>query len=56
METDRGDTSLVLRGEEHIRRLDGNRLLIADEHGVQFLVRDCRALDRASRALLDRFL
>lgn len=56
VETDRGDTSLVLRGEEHIRRLSSSRLLIADQHGVQFLVRDCNALDRASRALLDRFL
>ena len=56
VETDRGDTSLVLRGEEHIRRLGASGLMIADQHGVHFLIRDLRALDRASRALLDRFL
>ena len=56
VQTDRGDTLLVLRGEEHIRRLGPCELLIADQHGVQFRVRDLRELDRASRVLLDRFL
>ena len=56
VETDRGDASFVLKGEEDIRRLDRSMLLIADSHGIQFLVRDLGALDRASRKLLDRFL
>lgn len=56
VETDRGDTTLLLKGEEDIRRLPGGRLLISDSHGVQFLIRDPAALDRASRRLLDRFL
>jgi hypothetical protein len=56
VETDRGDTSFVLKGEEDIRRLGANGLLIADSHGIQFLVRDLTALDKASRRLLDRFL
>jgi len=30
--------------------------LIADSHGIQFLISDLAALDRASRKLLDRFL
>jgi hypothetical protein len=46
----------VLRGEEFIRRLGAHSLLIADSHGIQFLVRDIAALDRGSRRLLDRFL
>lgn len=54
--TDRGETALVLKGEEDIRRLPGGMLLIADSHGVQFLIRDLSALDRPSRRLLDRFL
>lgn len=54
--TDRGETRLVLRGEEDIRRLPGSVLLIADSHGVQFLIRDPGKLDRHSRKLLDRFL
>ena len=56
VETDRGETSFVLRGEEDIRRLMGSTLLISDSHGIQFLIRDLHALDRASRKLLDRFL
>jgi len=53
--TDRGDTSFVLKGDEDIRRLAGNTLLISDSHGIQFLIRDMTALDRESRRLLDRF-
>lgn len=56
VETDRGRTQLVLKGEEDIRRLPGGRLLIADRDGVSYLIRDPAALDRASRRLLDRFL
>lgn len=56
VETDRGDTALVLKGEEDIRRLAGNALLVADRHGIQFLIRDLQALDRQSRKFLDRFL
>ena len=54
--TDRGDTALVLKGEEDIRRLSATRLLIADSNGIQYLVRDLGRLDRHSRKLLDRFL
>ena len=56
VDTDRGETSLVLWGEEFIRRLGKAGLLIEDSHGIHFLVRDLKALDRASRRLLDRFL
>ena len=54
--TDRGETSLTLRGEEYIRHLGSGALLIADEQGIHFLIRDLQALDRHSRRLLDRFL
>jgi hypothetical protein len=54
--TDRGDFEFVLKGEEDIRRLGGGALLVADNHGVQFLIRDLFALDRHSKKLLDRFL
>lgn len=56
VDTDRGAFELVLKGEEDIRRLTGSTLLVADSHGVQFLIRDVSALDRHSRKLLDRFL
>lgn len=56
IETDRGDTRLLLKGEEDIRRLGRTALLIADGRGIHFLVRDLSSLDRPSRRLLDRFL
>ncbi|MEC5384164.1 DUF1854 domain-containing protein [Uliginosibacterium sp. H3] len=56
VETDRGDFSFILKGEEDIRRVAGGTLLIADSHGVQFLIRDQYSLDRTSRRILDRFL
>ncbi len=54
--TDRGTTTLVLKGEEDIRRLDGSALLVTDSHGVGFRIADARALDKRSRRLLERFL
>jgi hypothetical protein len=56
VDTDRGDTEFVLKGEEDIRRVAQSALLIADSHGIQFLIRDLQALDKASRKILDRFL
>ena len=56
VETDRGDTSFVLKGEEDIRRLKGSALLIASSEGVQYGIADMMALDRPSRRLLERFL
>ncbi len=56
IETDRGNTSLELKGEEDIRRLSATVLLVTDRHGVQFLIRDLAQMDRHSRKLLDRFL
>ena len=56
VETDRGPTEFVLRGDEDIRRIGKeNALLIADVHGIQYLVRDHFALDAQSRRILDRF-
>jgi len=56
VETDRGETSFILKGEEDIRRLARTGLLIAGSQGVQYSVKDMTALDRASRRLLERFL
>ena len=56
VETDRGETAFVLKGEEDIRRLQGRALLIASSEGVQYSIADMSALDRASRRLLERFL
>lgn len=56
VETNRGDTELQLKAEDHIRRLSPSALLITDSHGVSFLIRDLEQLDAHSRKLLDRFL
>ncbi|MCB1942077.1 MAG: DUF1854 domain-containing protein [Candidatus Accumulibacter sp.] len=56
VETDRGSSRFVLKGEEDIRRLASPALLIADSRGIQFLIRDRYALDPHSRRILDRFL
>jgi hypothetical protein len=56
VDTDRGPTELVLKAEEDIRRLGEGRLLVLDSHGIQFIVPDQFALDRASKRILDRFL
>ncbi len=56
VETDRGATGLVLKGEEDIRRLPDGRLVISSVNGIQYLVADPAGLDRASKRRLDRFL
>ena len=57
VETDRGETTFVLKVEEDIRRFGSlSRLRIASEEGSHSLVPDVAALDKASRKLLERFL
>jgi Domain of unknown function (DUF1854) len=55
IETDRGPTRIRLKGEEDIRRIAGNTLLISDSNGLQFLIKDSTQLDKVSKKLLDRF-
>lgn len=55
IETDRGPTRIRLKGEEDIRRIACNTLLIADSNGLQFLIKDSTKLDKLSKKLLDRF-
>jgi hypothetical protein len=54
--TNRGDTELLLKAEDHIRRVSLATLLITDGYGVSYLIRDVDVLDSHSRKLLDRFL
>ena len=56
VKTDRGDTEFTLKGEEDIRRIGEKSLIIADNHGIQFLIRDMFTIDKNSRRILDRFL
>ena len=56
VETSRGATQFVLKGEEDIRRISKDTYLISDNHGVQYLIENIQLLDKHSRRLLDRFL
>ena len=56
VQTNHGETRLILKGEEDIRRLVSPALLIADSNGIHYLIRDRYALDAHSRKILDRFL
>ena len=56
VKTDRGETAFVLKVDEDIRRVGEASLLIADSHGINFLVRDMFKIDKHSRKILDRFL
>ena len=56
VETDRGETRLLLNAEEDIRRLSGTSLLVMDGRSIQFLIRNPQTLDAASRKILDRFM
>lgn len=54
--TNRGEATLTLKSEDHIRRLTHTSLLISDSHGIDFLIPEIEQLDKHSRKLLDRFL
>lgn len=56
VQTNRGSTRLKLKGEEDIRRVNKDSLLIADANGIQFLIKSVAELDKTSRKILDRFL
>jgi hypothetical protein len=56
IQTHKGATELLLKGEEDIRRLNSNTLIVSDAYGVQYLIKNLSAMDRHSRKLLDRFL
>ncbi len=56
VDTNRGMAELILKAEDHIRRLTPTSLLIADSHGIHFIIRDIDQLDNHSRKLMERFL
>ena len=56
VQTDRGETEFILKGEEDIRRIGPASLLVSDNHGIHFLIRDMFEIDKHSRKILDRFL
>jgi hypothetical protein len=55
VETDHGRTHFVLNSEDDVNRLDDNRALVTDAHGIRYLIPDTRRLDAHSRRLLERY-
>ena len=54
--TDRGPTAFLMEDSDNdVRRLGPNRILLGDSHGIRYLIPDTRALDYASRRILDRY-
>jgi hypothetical protein len=56
VETDRGPTTFVLKSEEDVRRLDAQRAILIDAHGVHYLIENLERMDRKSRRILERYL
>ena len=57
VETDKGPTQFVLKGDEDIRRVGKEHaLMIADVHGIHYFLPDQFALDAQSKKILDRFM
>ena len=56
VETSRGRTTFTLDSEDALRKLGGGRLIITDNHGVRYEIRDRRSLDAGSQRWLRWFL
>lgn len=55
--TNRGPTTFLMEDSDtDVRRLGPNRILLVDIHGIRYLIPDTRALNAASRRILDRYL
>ena len=56
IETSRGTTTFLLDSEDHLRKLEPNRVLITDAHGVRYDIPNRARLDAESEKLLRKFL
>ncbi len=55
--TDHGPTTFLIEdGDNDVRRLGPNSILLVDTHGIRYLIPDVRQLEGASRRILDRYL
>jgi hypothetical protein len=56
VQTDRGRTKFLLKSRDDVRRLDRQRAIVTDAHGIRYLIADPQSLDRPSRRILERYL
>jgi len=55
VETNRGNRTFVLKGEDDIRTLSDGRIIATDSDGVRYMIEDTQQLDAHSRHTLERF-
>lgn len=55
VETDRGDTSFVLKSEDDVRCLSPHHYLVSDALGMRYVVPDTRKLDAYSRRVMEEY-
>ena len=56
LETDRGQTSVLLHSNEDVRRVGPTSALLIDRNGIRYWIPDTPALDLGSRRFLERYL
>ncbi|MBI2827176.1 MAG: DUF1854 domain-containing protein [Planctomycetia bacterium] len=56
VQTDRGTTRFLLKGDDDVRRIGPRGAMLIDSSGMRYLVPDLRRLDAASRRTLERYL
>ena len=54
--TDRGPVRFTVEGEDQVRRIGPERIVIVDQRGQRYLIPDSTCLDGASRKRLNLFL
>lgn len=56
VDTSRGRTRFTLDSEDSLRKLGGGRLIVSDNHGVRYEIRNRKAMDAGSQRWLRLFL
>lgn len=56
VQTDRGETTFVLKSEDDVRRLSSFQVLVVDGHGIRYLIPDYRNLDAKSRRIVEWYV
>jgi hypothetical protein len=56
LDTDRGQTSVLLHSNEDVRRVGQTSALLIDRNGIRYWIPDTRALNPSSRRFLERYL
>ena len=56
VETDRGNTSFILKDEKDVRRLGEDSVLILDSHGIRYLIAKRHSLDAFSRRVIEWYV